>query len=152
MTFLAIDPGLTTGWFYYHMDTHQWEAGQDSFDGMAARLDLMAHGCEVFIVEKYTITSETAKKSRQTDALEVTGMVRYHALTENAKYVNDITPSKSKTLATDDRLKAVGWWSPGKQHATDAARQMFVYFVSEGYITFDFDLQPINRLQHMGLV
>lgn len=146
MTLLAIDPGLITGWFYYHEDTHQWESGQSTFEDMAMRLENMAHGCSTFVVEKYTITTETAKKSRQHDALEVTGMVRYFAWAEHATFVNDITPSVSMNLASDDRLKDIGWYTRGKIHANDAARQMFTHFIRKGYITFDEDLHPINRL------
>ena len=37
-----------------------------------------------------------------------------------------MTPSM--TFATDDKLRRLGWYKPGKGHANDAARHLLLWF------------------------
>jgi hypothetical protein len=87
------------------------------------------------VIEKFTITNETAKKSRQYDALNIIGVFRHYS------YMSDWpltlqSPGSAKKLGTDDRLKDLGWYTPGKGHANDAARHLLLYCVNNEIITF----------------
>lgn len=132
---LAIDPGLMTGWAIWNSGSHQFTSGQEDFEGFAYTLEEAAHHIELYIVERYTINADTAKKSPQPEALEVTGMVRYFATMERTPMLMQ-SPSEAIGFATDDRLREVGWYRPGKGHANDAARHLFLYFVKQEMIYF----------------
>lgn len=78
-------------------------------------------------VEKFIITRRTAQLSQESDALEITGMVKALAATGGLGgtiTVHQLLKTNLK-FANDNMLKAVGWYVPGKRHANDAARQAF---------------------------
>lgn len=129
MICLAVDPGGTTGYAWAEMH----EAGElRVFAWQDPPMDFLswAHNhiesnpfCEV-VVERYTITQKTIKLSRQSDALEVTGALRYLAYLYGDRKIIQQGPSDVMRLFTDDRLKALGWYVPDKEHANDALRHL----------------------------
>ncbi len=133
---LSVDPGLTTGWMTLDEDRFA-QHGQDDFPTFVQRAYSLTYSYPAcIIVERYTITAETLKKSRQHTALEVIGYLKGIA---GLRYIPVLfqSPSDAKRLATDERLKEIGWWTPGADHANDAARHMFLYKVQCGHITLE---------------
>ena len=140
MNILACDPGLTSGLASLHISDHikyfkdfsSWEC---DFEILCGDLYLRRDTNMELVIEKFTITNETAKKSRQYDALNIIGVFRY------CSYMSDWpltlqSPGSAKKLGTDDRLKDLGWYTPGKGHANDAARHLLLYCVNNAIITF----------------
>jgi len=93
-----------------------------SFMGAAA-----SSGFELHVVcESYIVTANTLKKSRQNWSLEGIGVFRYLARTSDAEFTLQ-SPADAKTFATDEKLKAMGWHVPGRDHANDASRHLLLY-------------------------
>jgi hypothetical protein len=80
------------------------------------------HPYTVVSVERFFILPDTAKKTRQPLAIELTGVVddicRQHGVESIRLAKSDVSK-----LASDGLLRALDWWSPGMRHANDAARQ-----------------------------
>lgn len=139
---IGIDPGLMTGLYLYgtararayamaqHIDVIEFP---EHFDVLLRRTVKMLSGAQVSIaVERYIITPKTAKLSQQTEALEVTGMVKAIAALHGVIDVRQYAKANLK-FASDDMLKAVGWFNPKMRHANDAARQAFALIKDVDY-------------------
>lgn len=123
----AIDPGKTTG-------VAMWEEDGTGFyqydNWLQVPSSMWVRHADILIVEKFTITPSTAKKSPQYDALYLIGALLY-------KYLDKVRfqkPSEAKSFSTDPKLKRVGFWTPGQGHANDAARHLLLYLVKNRVI------------------
>lgn len=131
---IAFDPGKETGWA--RIQDGKFESGQGRlwpvlfwFDGILEFGRRPTVFCEDFI-----ITPQTAKKSRQTDPLDGIGALKFLARKYDLALIMQ-TPAKAKAFATDDKLKALGWYRPTKGgHANDAARHLMVGLVGQKLI------------------
>jgi hypothetical protein len=132
---LAVDPGLMTGWVLWE-DGKIIEQGQNDFDSFCLLVDAMFVPLTLvdkpteIVVERYDVTAETLRKSRQYEALYLIGVLRYIALREDIIFY----PSQrsNKAFATDDRLRAAGWLSRPKterRHENDAKRHLLTRLI-----------------------
>lgn len=132
---LAVDPGGTTGWVHYDTESGWFESGQQenriAFCEQAE--EFITCGAEVVVVEDFRITVQTAKKSQQPDALKIIGALDYIAA-GRAQVVLQ-TPGDAKRFSTDARLKKAGMWTPGRKHANDAARHLFMWLCKKGLLS-----------------
>ena len=130
-TVIAVDPGLTTGWAALYPDG-EFRSGETKgpYEFLRTVHRLVSDGAFSWqlVVERYTITPETIKKSRQTDALEIIGALKYFARHYNAGWAMQM-PSEAKAFATDAKLRRVGWYQQGLGHANDASRHLLCYAV-----------------------
>lgn len=133
-----MDPGGTTGWVTYDTETREFTAGQEAdrlkFCSVA---DAYLHeGVETtaLVVEDFRITVQTAKKSQQPDALKIIGALEYLAHLGGCDVYLQ-TPGDAKRFATDSRLKKAGMWTPGRKHANDAARHLFMWLCRKGLLS-----------------
>jgi hypothetical protein len=139
MLIVAFDPGGTTGIAVVNTDrmgsivTHefQWEDICRFLDGLQD-YDMP----DVIVYEKFTITEGTAKLSPTTAPMDVIGTLKYVANRQLIEIVGQ-KPYDAKHFATDERLKAYGWYTKGKGHANDAARHLMLYCVKHNYVQFD---------------
>lgn len=148
---IGVDPGLMTGVFVY-FEHGMRDAVQYPRDKIAPHTaDCLKRWAQSYgpenihiAVEQYIITARTAKLSQQPDALEVTGMVKGFAQVNG---ITDVRQYRKSNLryADDAMLEAVGWSTPGKRHATDAARQAFA-------LLKDVDAPHWNDLVHRAKV
>jgi hypothetical protein len=128
-----LDPGKTTG-------LASWDHRNGIFTSVEA-IDLLTAGSwiEMLMVandgeievgwERYVVTPAGIRGGTPYWSLEVIGVARYLAL----KYGLTILPpqmSSMMAIATDERLKLVGWHKPGKPHANDAARHLFRHMIT----------------------
>lgn len=94
-------------------------------------------GCEVVIaVERYVITARTARLSQQPATLEVTGVVKHLAREAGVRVVEQLKSNAAK-LASDDRLRQVGWHARGRRHENDAARHALFALASADAVLFE---------------
>lgn len=128
---LAVDPGLNTGFA-----TIDLSIGRDSISANQLPADAFCDwvtslhlSSGLLVVERYTITAQTARKSQQTDALEVIGVLKYLARRKGAQFEMQ-TPAAAKNFCTDAQIKRLGLWQPGKDHARDAIRHLVLGIVS----------------------
>ena len=137
MSFIvAVDPGEMTGWARSH---------EGSFASGEAPLSQVLHtihetirqGFKVVIIcEDFIITPETLKKTRQDSALNGRGALWFMAEEYGSEFILQ-TAASAKSFSTDDKLKRVGWHTPGKPHANDAARHLLVHAAGNGLIRVD---------------
>jgi hypothetical protein len=131
---LAVDPGLMTGaMLITRAETPDYKLhAQLGFKEFAEFLDNVSCFLRVIVVERYIISLDTIKKSRQSDALEVIGMLRYFSVTEDIPIVYQ-TAAQAKRMISDESLRNVGWYTRGLEHGNDAARHMLFYYLKQGW-------------------
>jgi hypothetical protein len=135
---IAVDPGKMTGWAYTWLmetwDANNVTAGQtpaaEFCDWIADTPAFMMAG-NLFIVESFTITASTARKSPQPDALETIGVLKFLARRSGAR-LEEQMPSAAKRFVSDTQLRNLNLWYPGKDHARDAIRHLVLGIVSHG--------------------
>lgn len=129
---LAVDPGKTTGWATYEAGEYQY--GQASPFVFLSDVDSWAlDTLDVFVVERYTITPQTLKMSRQPDALKIIGVLEWWAVSRDILFVEQ-TPAEAKSFVTNERLRKLGLYPSGLDHAADAMRHLILYLVKEQVI------------------
>lgn len=140
MLLIAVDPGKTTGVATWYLDrafeepmATQIEGSLDFCDYVHALLAGHYDDDIVIICEKYTINAGTLKKSRQYDPLEIIGTLRWFAHQYEIDFVLQ-SPAEAKRFATNDKLKKIGWYTPGRDHAADAMRHLLLYSVKNGHV------------------
>ncbi len=132
MLIIGVDPGTVSGLFWINMaNTWDENVGWGEFRSRSLGLNLslvlnqwlavnspntVLVGCE-----KYIITSNSAK-TNQPDALKVTGIVEYLCDLAGGVTVHSIIKANALKVASNDRLRRVGWWPKSMGHAQDAAR------------------------------
>jgi hypothetical protein len=143
---IGVDPGLTTGLYVYRtyeanmtyipdgpVQLESWQVASTLYEWLN-RVLVHVEETDVHIaIEKYIITSRTAKLSQQSDALEITGAVKgiaslFPLVPEPRQYLK-----ANLKFASDDMLRGVGWYSPKLRHANDAARQAFALLKDVDY-------------------
>lgn len=137
---IAIDPGETVGFFEVWVSNHNalsdayarqlpWHEFNEYLERECATLPYSN-----MIVEKFTITVETAKKSPQPRALMVIGVCEWFARRAGIPFDNTQQPSTVMRMVTDDVLKAVDFYTPGAVHANDAARHAVAWLLKNNVI------------------
>ena len=140
---IAVDPGKMTG--LANLALGEFNSGQVPLGEYLINIDrALEQGMRPTLVcEDFIYTTETAKKTRQTWSTEGIGVLRFLAQKYDLSF-NLQSPASAKRFATDDKLKAMGWYNPSKGgHANDAARHLLVYCVGNKLI----DPRPLLEIQ-----
>ena len=135
MRVLAVDPGGTTGWVIWSDEvslqadgSHIELWGEDEFETFIDLLDdEPCSELDAILAERYTITPNTIKKSRQYEALELIGVLRAEAYRRNIPFV---LQQQNPPFCTDAKLRVCGLYVPG-DHGRSAARQLLLYLCRE---------------------
>lgn len=133
---ITVDPGLRTGLAILSPDGTVSAAEGEWDETITAVRDAMqlfvtSGFVPVVVVERFTINAETTKKSSDTQwPLEAIGAIRWLA----RRHALDLTmqmPVEAKRFATNNRLKAIGWYisTPGG-HVNDALRHLYLYLAT----------------------
>lgn len=136
---LAVDPGETTGLCLLRSDPLElvWSYEAPTWLDVCRRVDetLREHGSKVeVVVERFTITQQTAKNSQQTLPLEIIGQVRLLTMIHTEKQITLQSPADAKRFATNPRLKALELWHVGGGgHALDAIRHAVLRLTNTGW-------------------
>lgn len=139
MRVLAIDPGGTSGFALYqtvpakHFESWAVEGQMPAVE--RARME-MSKRVDILVVEEFKITAATGRKTRggSNTAIEIIGALRWIAHARNIPFVIQ-TPSDALSFMTDAKLKRLGLYTPGPDHARDATRHLVLYLVREGLLT-----------------
>ena len=113
-----------------------WELPMDPFLEYAEEYLIALVGCEVVVAcENFLITVNTAKKSQgdRQWSLEQIGVLR-HLCHKHGHGFELTTPSDAKTFCSNDKLRRAGFWTPGKGHANDSARQIAMALARRGIV------------------
>lgn len=136
---LALDPGQTTGVALYDayelpitapaVGTSFWSAEYD-FRSVCQLIRIWTTKLQFdldVVSEPYKIDKAQAPWS-----LEVIGVARYFSQEQTGQDL--ITKyGRSPGFCTDERLKALGWYRPGKRNANSATRQLLIHLVANGW-------------------
>ena len=140
---LAIDPGLATGVAVVTHDGHDLAVVYSGeFDpmetGVVVRNLLHEHTPSEIVIERFTITTATAKNSQAPWSLEVIGMVKWLVYIGQGAAPDEVIimqgPAEAKRLITNDILKKHGLWHVGGAgHANDAIRHAVYRYARLGW-------------------
>lgn len=145
---IGIDPGKMTGLFAYYyaprLGTSEPIKPWTWFEQFTAEIapfklrdylnecaDIVGATNVHIAVEKFIINARTARLSQQSEALEVTGLVKGFAAVRGS-YVSQYLKANLK-FASDDALRRAGWYTTCHRHANDAARQAFALLKDVDY-------------------
>ena len=126
-----LDPGQVTGWAYL-TDHYKFHSGQNNFMSLGTQLEMACsiHGESLWIGwESFVINPATASKHGSEWPLQVIGVARYLA----EKYECTMLPPRApatRELGSLQKLKRLGWYTPGQPHANDAASHLLAYMIS----------------------
>ena len=142
---LGVDPGKMTGISYVRVPDNKSEIEVE----LLAELDLAATvqkvdeilgwyapGDLTILMERFTVTAASIKKSFQPDSLWVIGAVKacmvLHGHDPSSMVMQ--APSAAKGIASNDMLRDTGLWLKGSQgHAQDAGRHVLLYLLTHGW-------------------
>lgn len=140
----TVDPGYDAGMVRWNTEVG---AGIDAFTFMEesawkvvdAIEDEMRNAAKSnptrsFVIVCERFTQQSMKMTRQYEALEMIGALRWIAHKYHAGFVLQSRADKSRV--NDNVLKLFGFWQPSKGHMMDAARHMFV-FISQYHSQHD---------------
>ena len=144
---LAVDPGRTTGIAWCDSVALLPGAFDERIGGLVRHKQLVgtdveisrmivkgarAIGAHVVVMESFQLRPGVALKGD--DALSP---VRIASMVEYGMCIGELgslyvsmqlqTPSQGKSVMTDARMRAVGCWWPGQDHAVDAARHLLTF-------------------------
>ena len=85
------------------------------------------------VAEEFRINIHTAKNTQQTWSLEVIGVARYFSWMACGQDLIISGRPAAMNFSTDDRLKAMGWYVPGRPHGRAASRHLLHYLVKHGW-------------------
>lgn len=134
---LAVDPGLMTGLATWSPDAPAPVAFELPLENMYEYVrDTLVNGFITYdiVCEAYTISERTLKSSRQAWSLELIGLLKWAAWHRGHTFKLQ-QASSAKRFADNPRLKSVGWYIPGRDHANDALRHLFLHAVQRKIIT-----------------
>lgn len=121
---LAVDPGKMTGWATYSCGRAVF--GEDQFMEFHRRAEayLLRVPCRV-ICERFVIGGGTVRVARGDTnwSIETIGVLRYLCDREGAPFELQ-GAADAKRFGTDSLLRRLRWWTPGSDHARDAARHL----------------------------
>ena len=134
---ICIDPGLMTGMGLIDitdLDNPKLEWSDElDIDGFYRKFPetLIAHWDSVeVVIEKFIITTETAKKSPQPWSMELIGVVKYFCWLYGVKMT--LQQPSERDFMTNPRLKLLGFWHKGGAgHANDSLRHAGVYLLNQ---------------------
>lgn len=139
---VALDPGGTTGWAMWQdrplmEDAGLWNYFTIGQMGPEPHHEDLYASLELWHVSDYTIVCESFEfrqgKQRHNivlDSKEYIGVVKLLQQQRNIPVVFQ-TAALGKGFVTDDKLKVMGLWYPGKKHAMDAMRHLIYYMVTK---------------------
>lgn len=133
---MTIDPGPSTGLSLWDSDS-----GDGPFATILPRVeaeDFVAEripAVDVVIIEIFVISQGTIKKSRAgAESIEMIGMTRYLCRINDTPLLES-RPADVMRFATDEKLKRIGWYVPGPDHARDALRHLLTFAAERGLVS-----------------
>lgn len=136
---VAIDPGLMTGVAVWTPETPKpigFELPIENFYEWVR--DTLVSGFEKYdvVCEAFVISQRTVKGTAQPYSLELIGLLKWVCWLRGHTFSLQ-QASSAKRFADDARLKAIAWYIPGRGHANDALRHMFLHCVKEKIVTIE---------------
>lgn len=131
---LGVDGGFKTGLFVYDLLLDVFSGSEVPWDRFGFETEKIIDELRPTIsAEKFIITPQTAKNTQAPWTLKANGHLEQLALKYGCEYT-EVTPSTAKSVISDQRLRDFGWWTKGKGHKNDAARQTGLRMLKAGWM------------------
>jgi hypothetical protein len=139
---VGVDPGLATGlaWLWNDTFTSENLSALDACDRIE-NLTRRHPGPIVVAVERYNITKQTTRMTRQYEALEVIGFCRWIARRHRASFLLQ-SAGEAQRAGNREVLRLLGWWKPGGDHLNKAAAQVALTYQRSFPLEFARRLEP----------
>jgi len=137
---LAVDPGETTGWALFRPSAplETITVGQmPHFDFLDWMPILLGHGLTAVVCEAFQVGERTARESsgQRIWSIEQQGVLRWLCRRAGVEYVMpEQTASDAKNFVTNEKIRRLGLWAPGEDHARDAIRHAVLYMTRRNLI------------------
>lgn len=136
MRVLAVDPGGTTGFTFWQGSDSPTDAefrtwmDDDPHRVCDTVYDMLYAGLDAVVCENFVIGAGTIKKSRKgsNTAIEIIGALRW--LTTRWRCPYALQMPGDVTYIDDAKLKRMGWYTPGPDHARSSTRHLVHYLLS----------------------
>jgi hypothetical protein len=137
---LAVDPGGTTGLALW-VDTKNpetfraWEVTGQMEAIEVVRAGIVEYGVRAVVCESFRISAGTLKKTQEGSlmAIEIIGALRWICHQEEIPFILQ-APAEAAAFVTPNKLKLLGWWTRGSDHARSATKHLVLYLVSQRLI------------------
>lgn len=125
---IGADPGKTTGLARLHDGYLETAAVPFEDVDPIVRAWLADTSPGVVAVERFVITRNTAKKTQQTDALKLSGVIENLVVRDPRHIIVYQNMSDAKKIGNPQLLRGLGWWRTGKnaRHMNDALSQVIM--------------------------
>lgn len=126
MKILGIDPGITTGFAWYHTDTQQFVTVQvDTTRMVSVQHTLTGIQPNELVYENFKHRPNLMNP--ELHSLKVIGVIELFAEVRLVPVKATYLPGYAKKFWTNDKLKQLGLYEKGKGHAMDALRVLLCY-------------------------
>lgn len=136
MNVICIDPGPHVGVARW---TDEWPTGIEADAHKAwettpaeayAAFEGWVKWADVVVCEAFVISGARAKEANIT--IEMIGVLRYLSLLHGKQFIEQ-RPGAYK-FAGSDKLKRLGWYTPGSDHARSASGHLVLYMAETGLL------------------
>lgn len=137
---IGLDPGLDTGASVYSTKTKSFfaqELKEDAFGTWLEGLiwDLIGDYEITIVCENFFNSVQTAKRAPSPWSRELIGVIKFLCRKYGLELPIMQMPNAAKAVASDDRLKALGWYLQTKEgHANDGSRLVLWYCLKHNLI------------------
>ena len=135
--YVAIDPGGTTGLAWLIWEDGEWLFGSDQIgdryetEWWVDRTVGITTRDTTVIIERWDVRANTHQLTNQDDPRYIIGWVDgFCHFQPHVTYVEQ-TPAQAKRFGDDLKLKRMGWYVKGEDHARDAARHLLTYLAKD---------------------
>lgn len=140
---IGVDPGKATGlaWLFDNDFMSLDVSYMDACKKISRLLRLRGDRPAIVAVERYNITQQTVKLTRQYDALELIGVCRWLAYAHGAQFTLQAA-GEAQRCGNRTTLRALGWWTPSGDHMNKAAAQLALAYQQTFPLEFAKRLEP----------
>lgn len=126
---LGVDPGTLTGLVYFNEGVRNitLRSQQPAVEAVRSVWRSVELG-EVsrLVCERYDITPDTVRMTRNADPYHVEGALKIHCAIHRVPFFQ-VSRADANRFAHDERLRRLGWFWSGQEHARDATRQLVTH-------------------------
>lgn len=122
---LSCDPGITSGFAMYDLlgQYSMWELDTRSMLSTWRWLAL----CDPDEIVHEDFKHRPNMMKAELHSLKVIALLELYAEKKGSQVKDKYLPAYAKKFWTDDKIKKLGLWQPGKGHAMDALRVLLTY-------------------------
>lgn len=130
---LGLDPGKKSGVALLDLLLETCTGEEVVFERYGPYIeDIIERLQPLVVAETFIMNSATVKNTQAPWSLEAIGVARFLAAKYDVPFMTQ-PQSSAKRFSTNERLKALGWYVPGRGHLADAQRQALLYAVNHGW-------------------